>query len=141
MEIKTKYHGVRTYKEEDVISFKKGLPGFETLNKYILFPVQENEFFSILHSLEDTSVGLVVVSPFDLISDYEINLEDNIVENLKIEKEGDVVLVNTVTLNSNLEKTTVNLKAPIIINISKGLGEQIIVDDAKYSIKHPLILG
>jgi flagellar assembly factor FliW len=139
MEINTKYHGTKTYEAEDIIDFKRGLPGFETLNKFILFSVEENEVFNVLHSIEDETIGLIVVSPFSIIEDYEINLADNVVEALKIKKEADVMIVNTVTLNSELKNTTVNLKAPIIININERLGEQIILDDGKYSIKHPLI--
>jgi flagellar assembly factor FliW len=33
----------------------------------------------------------------------------------------------------------VNLKAPIVINMDKKLGEQIIIDKEEYKIKHPLI--
>jgi flagellar assembly factor FliW len=37
-----------------------------------------------------------------------------------------------------VEHITTNLKAPIIINIKQKLGEQIILDNDKYKIKHPL---
>lgn len=141
MEINTKYHGIRAYREEDIITFKKGIPGFENLKKFILFQVEENEFFNILHSLEDISVGLVVTSPFNILGGYEIELEDSTLEALKIKKEPDVLVMNTVTLNSKVENITVNLKAPIIINTVEKLGEQIIVDKQEYLIKYPLIQG
>ncbi|KZL94057.1 flagellar assembly protein FliW [Clostridium magnum] len=138
MKLNTKYHGVREYEEKDILSFKKGLPGFEGLNKFIIFPVEDNEIFSILHSLEDDSIGLVVVSPFYVIKNYEFKLEDEKIDELKIESPEDVLVLNTVTLNSAIEKITVNLKAPIIINIKNKLGEQIILDNPNYSIRHSL---
>jgi flagellar assembly factor FliW len=141
MEISTKYHGIRQYKEEDVLTFKKGLPGFEDLRKFILFPVEENESFSILHSIENQEVGIVALWAFDIIKDYEIDIDESLVGELNIKEEKDVVVLNTVTLNSVLENITVNLKAPIVINIKERLGEQIILDKQEYSIKHPLILG
>lgn len=139
MEINTKYHGIKEYTEADIITFKKGLPGFTNLKKYILFSIEENEFFNILHSIEDEEVGLVVVSPFSVMKSYEINLEETLLEELKITKEEDVMIINTVTLNSDVKNITVNLKAPIIVNIKEGLGEQIILDDAKYLVKHILV--
>lgn len=139
MEIITKFHGIKEFKEEDIISFKKGLPGFESLKQFILFPLEENHIFSILHSIEDESIGLVVVSPFDVIKDYEIKLEDNLLERLKIQEPSEVMLLNVVTANSKVENITVNLKAPIVINIKAGLGEQFIVDREDYKIKHPLL--
>jgi len=138
MKLNTKYHGVREYEEKDILNLKKGLPGFEGLKKFVIFPVEDNEVFSILHSVEDDSVGLVVVSPFYVIKDYEFKLEDEKIKELKIESPEDVLVLNTVTLNSKIENMTVNLKAPIVININSKLGEQIIVDNPNYSIKHSL---
>jgi flagellar assembly factor FliW len=139
MNIETKFHGVKEYLEEDIITFHKGIPGFEGLSKFILFSVAENDFFSVLHSIEDEAVGLVVVSPFNVISKYEVNLEESLVSNLNIKEESDVLIVNAVTLSGKVEKITINLKAPIVINIKAKLGEQIILENENYKIKHPLI--
>ncbi|HCW03409.1 MAG TPA: flagellar assembly protein FliW [Clostridium sp.] len=139
MEFQTTHHGIREYDETEVITFKKGLPGFEGLRKFILFPAEENEVFNILHSVENPEVGLVTISPFTVDKEYEVELKEGLIKRLNIEKPEDVLLQSTVTLNSNLESITVNLKAPIIINISSKSGEQIILDNDKYLIKHPLI--
>jgi flagellar assembly factor FliW len=140
MKLDTKYHGTIDYKEEDVINFKKGLPGFQELKNFILFPVKDNDMFSILHSIENENIGLVVISPFNVVKDYEFKLDDENIMELKIESHEDVLVLNTVTLDFNVEKITVNLKAPIIININSKLGEQIILDNTRYAIKH-LLLG
>jgi flagellar assembly factor FliW len=138
MELNTKMHGVKEYEEKDVINFNKGLPGLLDLRKFILFPVEENEMFSILHSIEDDNIGLVVFSPFLKFKDYEFKLSDEKLKELKIQSNDDVLVLNTVTLHSDVEKITTNLKAPIVINIKEKLGEQIILDSDKYFIKHPL---
>lgn len=138
MKINTKYHGVKEYKEEDIITFKKGLPGFENLKDFILFSVEENDLFSILHSIENEEVGLVVASPFSVVNDYEFKLSDNKIQELGIKSPEDVLVLNTVTLSSKVEDITANLKAPIIVNIKAKLGEQIILDNDGYKVKHPL---
>lgn len=141
MKLDTKYHGSVEYKNEDIIHFKKGIPGFNDLKEFIYFPIKDNEVFSVLHSIEDREVGFIVTSPFSVIKEYEIKLDDDIIEKLKIEKESDVLVVNTVTLNSKLENITVNMCAPIVINIKKKLGEQIILNNQKYLVKQPLFKG
>ncbi|HEY8889413.1 MAG TPA: flagellar assembly protein FliW [Clostridium sp.] len=138
MELVTKYHGVKEYSDEDVIKFKKGLPGFKELKKFIIFPVENNGIFSVLHSIENTEVGLVLVSPFTLSQGYEFKIPDNYVLELKIVEPEDVLVLTTVTLNSDMKKMTTNLKAPIIINTKEKLGEQLILDNDKYRIKEPL---
>ena len=138
MELVTKHHGAITYSNEDIIMFKKGLPGFKDLKKFIIFPLESNEDFSILHSTEDSEVGLVLVSPFNIMQDYEFKIPYNFIKELQISSPQDVVVLTTVTLSSNIENMTTNLKAPIIINIKEKLGEQLILDNDKYKIKHPL---
>lgn len=138
MKLETKCHGIIEYKEEDVIEFKKGIPGFDELKKFVNFPIEDNEVFSVLHSIENSEIGFIVTSPFSIIKDYEINLDDSVIERLRIEDEKDVLVLNTVTLHSKLENITVNLCAPIVININTKLGEQIILNNGKYQIKHPL---
>ncbi|WP_294181990.1 flagellar assembly protein FliW [uncultured Clostridium sp.] len=138
MELKTKYHGVRHYDEEDVITFKKGIPGLENLKKYIIFPAEENKLFYILQSVEDLSIGIVLVSPFNVMKDYEFKLDDDKVRELGINDSKDVLVLNTVTLSSKIENITANMKAPLVININKKIGEQIILDNENYLIKYPL---
>ncbi|WP_298840788.1 flagellar assembly protein FliW [Clostridium sp.] len=138
MELVTKYHGVHKYSDEDVIVFKKGLPGFKELKRFIIFPLEKNEVFSILHSIEDIEIGLVMVSPYAVIQDYEFKIPDIYVQELEVVKPEDVLVLTTVTLSSDIKNMTTNLKAPILINIKEKLGEQLILDNGKYKIKEPL---
>ncbi|QAT40549.1 flagellar assembly protein FliW [Clostridium sp. JN-9] len=138
MKLSTKYHGIREYQQEDIITFNKGIPGFEGLRKFILFTVEDNNIFSILHSIEDETIGIILVSPFNVDKNYEFNLDDEIVSSLKINDPSQVLVLNTVTLNSDIKNITVNLKAPIVINNELKLGEQVILDNEKYQVKHPL---
>lgn len=135
----SKVHGEIQYTENNIVQFNKGLPGFGELKKFILVDLDEYEPFKLLHSLEDENIGLIVVSPFEFCGDYCIDLGDNIVKCLDIKNSNEVILVTTVTLNSDPKKITTNLKAPIVINNSNKLGEQIILDNEKYKIKYPLI--
>lgn len=138
MQLITKYHGVIEYNEEDAITFKKGLPGFENLKKFIIVPFEDNEVFSILISLEDMEVGIPVISPFNVDEAYEFKLSDEKINELNVNSHEEILVLNTVTLNSNLKNITINMKAPIIINIKGKIGEQIIIDNEKYRIKEPL---
>lgn len=138
MNLNTKYHGCIEYEEKDVIYFEKGIPGFERLKKFIVFPVEDNEVFSVFHSIEKEDMGIIVTSPFNIEKEYEIQLEKEQIKSLKLQDEKDTLVLNTVTLSSDIDKITANLRAPIVINIKEKIGEQIIINSDKYSIKHPL---
>ena len=135
----SKVHGNIEYEEKDKVVFKKGLLGFEELKEYILVDLKDYEPFKLLHSLENSEVGLVVVSPFEFLDEYEFKLDDEQINRLNVKSEKEVAVITTVTLDLDPKKITTNLKAPIVINVSNSLGEQIILDKSNYEIKHLLI--
>ncbi len=137
MKFETKNNGIIDFNKEDVIVFKHGLPGFENLNRFVLMELDECFPFKILHSVEDENVGMVTISPFHVMSNYKIELSSSVLKELDIDNEEEVLVLSTVTLSSQISKITTNLKAPIIINLKNNLGYQIILDEDKYSIKHP----
>ena len=135
----SKVHGEIEYESENIITFKKEIPGFDGVTKFILVDLKDYEPFKLLQSLENDEIGIIVTSPFEFEENYEVNLSEEISSRLGIKEEKDVIIVTTITLNSDPKKITTNLKAPIIINNDNRFGEQIILDNSKYEIKQPLI--
>lgn len=135
----SKIHGKLEYEEEDIIIFKKEILGFDNKEKFVLVELEDYKPFKLLQSLEDEEVGLILTSPFEFYDDYKVNLPEETLNRLNIDNEEEVLLLTTITLSSDPKKITTNLKAPIIINKKANLAEQIIIDDSKYNIKHPLI--
>lgn len=140
MEILSPVHGKITYDEDEIINFEKSIPGFNDVKRFILKEI-EGSSFKLLQSIDDVTVGFVVISPFQVEEDYEINLSEEVIKTLEIKEATDVLLYSLVTLNSKVEKITVNLKAPVVINVNNKKAEQFIIDKAKYKIKHPLMKG
>lgn len=140
MEILSPVHGKITYDEDEIINFEKSIPGFNDIKRFILKEI-EGSSFKLLQSIDDVTVGFVVISPFQVEENYEINLSEEVIKTLEIKEATDVLLYSLVTLNSKVEKITVNLKAPVVINVNNKKAEQFIIDKAKYKIKHPLMKG
>ena len=139
MKFISKVHGEMQYEENNIITFNKGIPGFNELKKFILLDLEEYEPFKLLQSLENDEISLIVTSPYEFFNDYEIKLSEETIKNLKIESPEQVMILTTVTLNSDVKKITTNLQGPIVINTSNNFGEQIILDNSKYKVKSPLI--
>lgn len=140
MEILSPVHGKITYDEDEIIIFEKSIPGFNDIKRFILKEI-EGSSFKLLQSIDDVTVGFVVISPFEVEENYEINLSEEVIKTLEIKEATDVLLYSLVTLNSKVEKITVNLKAPVVINVNNKKAEQFIIDKEKYKIKHPLMKG
>lgn len=121
------------------IQFKKGIPGFENLNNFKILDLEDNKQFKILQSMEEKNISFVVTSPFEIYKEYVIDLNDEIIRELEIKNSEDVLVLSIITIGETLEKSTLNLKAPLIINIKNNLGRQLILQSEKYETKHPLM--
>ena len=120
------------------ILFEKGIPGFENYRYFNVNIVEGIKRFYHIVSKEDSNVGFISISPFDIKKDYEIDLDDQFIKELDIKDEKDVLVICLITLGKSLKDSTANLKAPIIINIKNNRGKQLILQDDKYKIKEPL---
>ena len=123
------------------VTFKKGLPGLDEYKDYEIQEIEGGEEFKLLQCNEKKELGLVIISPFQVEKEYEIKITDEIIKNLRITSPEDVLVYSTVTLNSDPKKITANLRAPILINVHTGLAEQLITENEKYKIKHPIFKG
>lgn len=135
MIIQTKYLGEAEVEDKKVIHFKSGLPGFETEKKFVLLDISEQVVFQILQSIQTKDLAFFVVNPYLLYEQYSIKLNEHVIESLEIKEEKDVVVLSVMTLKEPFTESTVNLKAPLIINMANNQGKQYILNDDTYSMR------
>lgn len=139
MKINTRNFGQIDIEEKDIINFPSGILAFEDQTQFIIIENKDSDNpFHYLQSLNNSDLALVIIDPFVFKKDYDINISDSVVEKLKIKKPEQVKLFSIVTVPKDLKKMTANLSGPIVINSTKNLGAQIVLDDNRYSTKHPI---
>ncbi|MDL2224962.1 flagellar assembly protein FliW [Eubacteriales bacterium OttesenSCG-928-M02] len=138
MVIETDRFGEIDLADKKVIEFPGGLPGFEELNQFIILEVTESKPLYWLQSIQDAYIALPVVIPFEFMDDYFIEIRDAELEELEIENNGDLLVLNVVTVPEEVHSMTANLAAPIIINTRTGVGRQIIIDARELPIRYPI---
>jgi flagellar assembly factor FliW len=123
-----------------VIAFPQGLPGFEE-EKEFLFVEEEGTPLAHLESAQNKEIGFVLLRPQLFLSDYlqQIDLSPEEIELLEVEADDklDVWVIMTLCL-SDLTKSTVNLRAPLLINPGASKAMQIILSEEGYSACQPL---
>lgn len=140
MILKTKHFGNVEINEEDIITFEKGIPGFESSKKFvILHKVEEDNPFKWLQSVDDGKVAFVVINPQVFKHNYEVKVDRTISDELEIEVIEDVIVFSIVTIPEEVSKMTANLKAPVLINAKKNKGMQLILDDERYDFRHLIL--
>lgn len=136
MQINTKPYGPVTINEEDIIFFENGLIGFEASRKFVLLGNRDaNETLIWLQSIDTEDLAFVVIQPPVVKPDYKPAIRGEEIEELEADNASDLLVYSIVTIPEEIKKMTVNLKAPVIINVKNNKGKQIILNDDKYAIK------
>lgn len=135
MKIETKFLGEVDIVEEDIYTFENGLPGFEDLTKFVLIPLDADLPLAILQSTEQAQVGFITAYPFAFKADYAFDLSEEDKQALHIETEDEVLPYAIVTMQEPFEDSTINLLAPVVVNVAKKRGKQVVLGDNK---KYPL---
>lgn len=142
MKVNTRYFGEVEIGEEKIIHFENGLFGFEEYKDYtILFDSEdEGPFFSWLQCVTEQSLAFPIVNPLKVQEDYDPVVEDELLGNLGEIAEEDLLILLLATVPQDVKKTSVNMKAPLVINAGNRQGVQIVAENEDYEIKHYLIV-
>jgi len=121
----------------DKLDFGKSIVGFEHLKYFRLDKIEGDNPFFLLRD-DDGHVEFVVISPFIVNQDYEIQLSDELKDELRMESPEDVLVLCIITVNEPFNESTINLVAPLVININNGMSRQIILAGKSYQAKSRL---
>jgi flagellar assembly factor FliW len=101
------------------------------MRRAVLIPMNEYLPFCWLASLDDEKNRFVVINPHEVFTDYSPNIPSELSEN-------QLQTLAIVKISSDWEKTTINLRAPIFINIETRKGAQVVLSESKYDLAETL---
>jgi len=125
------------YRPSDIVHFPQGIPGFIHLKDYVLIKPKEIEPFVWLVSVDAPATSFLMVDPHFFSPDYQPNITKRDLAELSIRTPQSLLMYSIVTLNSTDDtQATANLNGPILINLEKKIGKQLVLLDDRYSTKH-----
>ena len=139
MKITTRVFGEIEIDDSKIISFPSGIIGFPDMTDFALVYDEDKGKDSPirwLQSLQESEFAMPVMDPLLVAQDYNPEVEDDHLIPLGKMGEDDTLVLVTVTVPKELEKMSVNLQAPIIINAETKKAAQIIVNTEKYPVKY-----
>lgn len=140
VEIDTKAFGKIVIEDERIISFEHGILGFPDLKNFtLIYDIDKGDEATIkwLQSIEEPNFAMPVMNPDLVVPGYTPVFNRELLTPLgdNLESENILMFV-TVTVPKDITKTSVNLKAPVIISIENRKAVQLICDNETYSVKH-----
>ena len=139
MKLETHSFGTLEYEEKAVIHIREGMLGFAQFKRYILIENEEIQPFKWLQSVDDPYVSFPVIDPHLALHDYTFVIASEDLHGLQIEDQADVVALVVAVIPEEPLQTTVNFKAPLLINHKSMIGKQVVLTHSDYHSQQPLV--
>jgi len=130
--------GSCSYRESEVLSFPWGLPGFASLRRFIALNLEGQEKFVWLQSLDDPSVAIPTADPWTIFADYAPHLPPYATSSLELRGPDDFATLCVVVVTPGAAEMTMNLLAPVVVNLRTRTGRQITLETGGYSVRTPI---
>lgn len=124
MKLETTRFGAVSIETDDILTFVGGMVGLEDCNHWVLLADVRNSALGWLQSINRPEVALAVVSPRRFVPDYQLRVMREELNPLRLDKVEDAHVL--VIVSKNQEAITLNLKAPLVINLDRRLGRQVV---------------
>jgi len=136
MQISTTRFGLVTIEPGDILHFPGGILGLEDCHRWVLLADGDNEALAWLQSTSRPEVALAVVHPKRFVPQYQLRVGRRDLEPLSLTTLADAEVLAIVS--SHQDDLTLNLKAPLVINVSRRLGRQVITE-SDATVQHTLL--
>lgn len=138
MQIETQRFGRVSIDPKSIVAFQEGLLGFEQLKRFAIILCQATEPIQWLQAVDDPLVSLPIVNPFLIKPDYELDVDEQELKSIGTPTAEDILVVNVMVLPEHIQDSTINLSAPVLINLRSMQGRQVVMEYAQgNAIRYP----
>jgi flagellar assembly factor FliW len=121
--------------EQSVVQIPEGMLGFSRLTRYVLVDDDRIRPLLWLQSLDDPNLAFPVLDPRLIDENYFHLLPTGELGRLKIRNRSELLILVVAILRPTPEQSSVNLKAPVLINHTTMMGRQIILEEPRAEIR------
>ena len=127
MHVRTARFGLLCIHPDDVFYFPYGLIGREDRRHWVLLSDAANEAVGWLQSTTDPELAIAVVSPRRFAPHYRVRVAPRELAAIGLDEVGQAYVLNVVAKHNG--RLTANLRAPLILNLDRRLGRQVVTGD------------
>ena len=127
MRIDTQRFGTIQLNANELFLFPQGLVGMESLRQWALLPDPDNASVAWLQSASRGDRAIPLISPRAFFDDYRVHLTRRELACLHLSPGAELYVMTTVS--GHVGKLTTNLRSPMLLNLNRRLGCQVITED------------
>jgi flagellar assembly factor FliW len=130
------------FSEDQIVRFEEGMLGLPTLKEYLLLESPTIAPFFRLQCIEEPNISFLLLDPVNIDSKFRDSVSQWDKEEEHFQADNpDFSLFVVINISADGEEITANMVAPVIINLSKKRGLQLVLLDSPYSVKHNLVIS
>ena len=123
--------------EDDIVTFPRGIPGFERCQRFVLLSHETFAPLRCLYAVDGMGAAFLAVDPRSIVPGYGRDLQAEELGQIDAEPETPLVWLALLAFAGE-DIPTANLRAPIVINPASMRGLQLVIDDDRYTARHEL---
>lgn len=137
--LNTEKFGEVQISKDVIFEFVSPIIGFNDLKKYAIVDYKPESPFKWLQSTEDMTLAFPITLCSYFGIDYQFDIPDEEAEKLEISSADDVFVFNIANIpQSNPQGATINMLAPIVVNIVNKKAMQLILKNTEFEVRHRL---
>lgn len=139
VKIKTTKFGEIEVNKNTIFKFVSPIIGFNDLKEYTIIDHKPESPFKWLQSMEEMDLAFPITLCSFFGIDYQFDIDDEDASKLGIENPDDVFVCNIVNIpSSDPQGATVNMLAPIVVNLANKKAMQIILRNSNFQVRYKL---
>lgn len=138
MRARTKPFGEIEVSERQVLSFPRGIFGFEGLTEYLLLDASQPPFYW-LQSRERPDLAFVLLNPRVFLPGYVLDVPEEELAELGGAGPADLLDFVIITIPNDPNEMTANLQGPLVVNKRTRVGRQCISRNPDHGVRHRVL--
>lgn len=135
--IQTSRFGDIEIQDDLIVHFSDGIIGFSVLKDYVLIESPQMPLVLWLQSVDAPEIAFPVTEPYFFKRDYKAPMTEADKFSLKFADGDTLKLFVIMTIPPDMSRMTVNMKAPLVVDVLKSTGTQLVLQDKTLEVKTP----
>jgi len=126
---------------DSALLFADPMAGFPRCLRYALVPHvrpdgSEDGAVAWLQALDAPFHAFVVTDPWGIVPEYSPEISDADAEDLGLASFQDARVFGILTVPGNPKEISINLRAPIVVNVARRVAKQVVLLNDEYHTRH-----
>jgi flagellar assembly factor FliW len=120
-----------------ILEFPQGLIGFGALHRFVILEHRPGSPFKWMLSLDDPELAFAVADPIELVCGYVAPLD--VAARILATEPAEIALFVLVTIPGDPAAMTVNLMAPVAVDLKTRRARQLVLEDARFPAAYSVV--